>query len=560
MQPPLVPTSGRTVQPLNPGEMYLGEVAAGAEETLREAEAAVEDRKRHVKGLADGDWQTLYESEPLGLEDYLAAVRRIERIIQARRAGRETYEDAPVCWLADNFDRRLFAPSEEGWLSYLVAKHPGFMGRFSQAKSPPLLESTRTAHTLVAAPTKWGKTELLKALAAHYVGEPSSAVVVIDPHGDMARQMARWPELHRDGRMVFLSQSRGHGDKVASLNPFQATGSDADVFDLLASQIGEALSEMLPDAELSRRMGTAVRNCSRILLDVPGATLTDLRHMMKEANSPRTKELVEFAKHHHDEEMREYFTDKFPTQRMQITKDGIWDRLDDLLGNRSFRRWFCQKSTVDIREAIERRNFVLIDLSDMDWGCRKTGGRLIIAMLAGLGQVRLADPRIPRTPVHVFVDEANDFMGASVFRILQEMRKAGIHLTMAQQVAGQGLPSDARASLFQNTAIKLMGGPLTGDVARIVGTPRKGGAPLSAGEFWGVWGHGEAPFRLKVRRDLANHHEKTTEAAWVAVMREQLAAYYREAPKVLPAPEPSKPSEPRPHRQGYRKPTGRPME
>lgn len=559
------PTSkGNTVPSSHQGAMYLGEVSAGVAQTLEAARAAVDARSKYIQQLArecatDYErYDLLYLHDPLDFEEYTAILRRIDRILQAIRANRDTYEEPAAMWLAENFNRRAYTANESGWLSYLSAKHPAFFSKLQQVKPAALSESTRQKHTLIAAPNGWGKTELLKAPAHHYVASQSAAVVIIDPHGDMARQIAQWPELHKDGRMVFLRQAPSHGSLTASLNPFDTHGLPPHALGMLAEHIAGALSEMVPESELTPRMHTAVRNCARVLLDVPGATLQDLRHMMKDKALPRTKELIQTGQRHRDNELAEYFSDKFPTDRMTVSKDGIWDRMDDLLGDKGFRRWFCNPSTASLHDIIKRRQFLIMDISDLSGKARKTGGRLTLAMLAGIGSMRLADPRIGRTPVHVIVDEVNDLVGPSVLRILQEMRKAGIHLTMAQQVAGQGLSSDGRASLFQNTAVKLMGGPLSGDVARIIGAPRAGVAPLSPGEFWGVWGQENEPFRLTVRRDLAQHHEKTSPGAWDAVIRKQLADYYRNPPPppAPRAPEPAPQAAERPQAQPGRNAQG----
>ena len=53
--------------------------------------------------------------------------------------------------------------------------------------------------------TKTGKSELLKALCLNYVQQADYAsVLVLDPGGDMSRQIAQWPELIPQGRLLYL--------------------------------------------------------------------------------------------------------------------------------------------------------------------------------------------------------------------------------------------------------------------------------------------------------------------------------------------------------------------
>jgi hypothetical protein len=185
-------------------------------------------------------------------------------------------------------------------------------------------------------------------------------------------------------------------------------------------------------------------------------------------------------------------------------------------------------------------------LSAIPGQSRGIAGRLILAAIAGLGHQRIAKGG-QHTPVHVVIDEASELAGPSLMAVLQELRKASIHLTLAQQVEGYGFGSEAKSSLFRNTAVKLVSGRATSELARLMDIPDDSGNGLQKGEFWCQWGHGTEPLRLRVRNDLANFHTQTTDAAWNAEMERQLARYYRTLPIGAPLPPiPKAPTPPRP--------------
>ena len=169
-----------------------------------------------------------YRGDPLLLFlDYCQAVSRLPRIVRG--------EASPaLARLLDASERVQLTADFAGWLRYL-----GTQGPIDRAMQHPRYKRDGVFHAggleesaLVVAPRKWGKSELLKALVYHHVAapfdnDPAAAVVVLDPGGDLALQMARWPELSgpnrsRD-RLLYIEPDLRDGLTVG-LNPLDGSG------------------------------------------------------------------------------------------------------------------------------------------------------------------------------------------------------------------------------------------------------------------------------------------------------------------------------------------------
>lgn len=66
-------------------------------------------------------------------------------------------------------------------------------------------------------------------------------------------------------------------------------------------------------------------------------------------------------------------------------------------------------------------------------------------------------PERDRVPVHVFVDECQEFITPSIEVILEQARKYRVYLTLVQQSIGKGMSRELAELVMANTAVKAMG-------------------------------------------------------------------------------------------------------
>lgn len=426
----------------------------------------------------------------------------------------------------------------DGWMTYVFDRTPTLkdhIAKESMKKTFPV--KTREAHTLITAPSNWGKSELLKALIFHSLGDDTSAAVVLDPHGDLVNQIAQWPETLRNSRVIVLDSRLIPGFRFG-LNPLDANGLDNHGRSELAIQLSRAIGEIADD--LTTAMQTVSRNCIRFLLDVPGATLQDLATMLIQPpkkgetrpDHPRRLELMAQAEKH--PQLSEFFRYDFHSESFRVTKDALRNRLNNLFSLPAFSAVVNGQATINLDAALSGKSIILVNLAPVGTEGRTALGRLLLAMVAGIGYRRESIPRDRRTPVHVFIDEASTMIGPDFLRILTELRKFGIHLTMAQQLGGRGFDAEGKRELMNSTACKFIGGNLPGERKAQLGPEGAHLVDCKRGQFWVKWGE-LPPQLLKVRTNLANRHLKEGNEGLKEEFSGRIQRLYYQPDDILPA-------------------------
>lgn len=155
----------------------------------------------------------------------------------------------------------------------------------------------------------------------------------------------------------------------------------------------------------------------------------------------------------------DFFTNEYLGNHHKGTKASLLTKLNSLLGNTRFYNATVGKSTVDLTKEMDSKKLVLLNLSKGTLGEDATEaiGRFIVAQLTCMALKRQSQDKDKRVPVHVLIDECQNFIGKSTETILAEARKYGLHLTLAQQIVGQGMQDELKKIVLGNTDIKMIG-------------------------------------------------------------------------------------------------------
>ncbi len=507
------------------------------------------ERRRQIaftvtRGAPDGFAAESFSRVPLSFDDYSEAVRNHN---QWQRAIRREDDDGPRAYLPGNeaairvfvanFRRGRHTPDLPGWLTYLADLGLNVGGAMEQPVELP--EQTRQMHTLVAGRIGSGKSELLKALIHHHVAVSPSAVVVLDPHGDMARDVAQWPLFQGEARarLVYLEYDAAAG-RWPVINPLDVPHLNAHQRGDYGRQIAAILADALPEkAEFTPNMVTLIDFGCRVLFEHPGATLTDLRRLMSVPNPA----LLATARAHPNPEVADFFAGDFGQEIVKSAKQGLTYRLRHLLAMDAFRALTCGPSTVRLPELLDAGHVILVNLDSLGPAAGDAFGKLLVAQIFAHAMRR--GPNQTARPVHLFMDEAERMFTGTFIRMLQEARKRGLHVTFAQQTAGRGFEGTDKDSLFLNTAIKLQGaGDCPGRMRQALGLDPETLSGLFADAPFGVfackWGNQET-IKLTVRGDLA--HDRMPPEAFAALMAEQRKRYTTTLPSPAPGDPPAEP-------------------
>jgi energy-coupling factor transporter ATP-binding protein EcfA2 len=486
--------------------------------------------------------------------EFLEAVRRIvsirERLQKIENAERRRdfdrqYRDNPTFHaqhlaptphetrLAALFDPDRHTADWAGYVAYLAAVAAPLC-QFFYRRLPVLIpEDARKRHTYITGQSGSGKSELLKVLLNAYVrAEARVSLVLIDPHGDLAEQVARFPDVATSGRLVYVHPTLSPGH-TPTINPFELEDQSETAVHVMAEQIASVFGELMRKAghnALTGNMGALLIPCISTLL--------------------RRRSVVPAH--------RDFFHERFYEKQFESTKAALYTRIQSLLNSPVLYRLLVGPSTVKLEQAVNAGKIIVFALPKGGIGAETspTFGSFVLAMLQGLAIRRESVPESQRVPVHVFVDECQNFLSPSVQTILTESRKYGLHLTLAQQTFAQDMDRDLAAAVVGNTAVKFCG---MNDVKTLKPMDERMGVGLDAlqrlgvGQFF-VKVSGNTPaFKLFVPRLTA----AVKADAWEITKTVQLREYYR--PNATPAPQGhTEPSEARSGQNGPEAPPDRP--
>jgi hypothetical protein len=452
-----------------------------------------------------------------------------------------------------------FTKDYQGYLRYLLGVDPDLERvLLAEMERPRFIQETRDrrGHTLVTGASRSGKTELLKLLIHHYVRHPElGGVLVVDPHGDMAKQIARWQEFAGEGadRLVYLDIAEGmaRGGYVPALNPLVRGSAATDELATVAGQLADALVYFGGEGEgLTAQMERVAGFSLQVMLELGGKNLIDLMRGLtppkdrKDKNARKAApDFVEFGRRHPIDAIRYFFEDDWDSDSYLSTRDALKRRLSNYFRYPKFWQAMVAPDPIDLEALLSAGKVVVVNCGFED----KAGdavGRFILAQVAAIGRRRLDNERIPRAPVHVFVDEATQLMAPPFVKILERFAKSRIWLTMGQQGAGDGVERGQVGRVIRNTNLKFLGrSGNVGELAKMLGLPRDGLPILKQGDFI-VTKAGEEQTLMLLQTlnpsPLADNGNAMTEAEFDQVMGDQLARYYRRAAEPgrveLPAP------------------------
>jgi DNA helicase HerA-like ATPase len=487
----MVPNSARhaggTVAATKDGELLLGFAAwrdnpAAASRALSALEKEIRDDWRGCLDKRLGEPVPLHLAKRPGelvrdlfTEEELFALKGMERLatfeefeLVARnwqRYAKDYFERNPSTLQATSTDnviaysrREEVKPSHDSYLDYLCRQsHMIKMAveQYTRGLDVRISIADLRRHAYIVAGTGGGKTELLKVLA-HQLAGTDAGVLVIDPHGALAEDVAHF-EYFADNwrdRLVYLDAS-DHKARPC-INPFDGLAESAvrDEAGELASALQELLEERDTTASGSTlNMRLMVKNCVRVLLRT---SAPDLRELYRFMNDSDNGDLVDLGKRSENEMLASYFAADFVAKERGTTKTAVRARLQEILdGDRM--HLFCGPATVDVEKCLDAGRVVVMNLGGVDAGTSEAVGRFMMARLFSMAKRRGAERAGERRPVFVIADEAHLYLSRSAGEILAQARKFGVHLIAAQQSVDQGNDPEVQKLLMTQSAVKLVG-------------------------------------------------------------------------------------------------------
>lgn len=393
-------------------------------------------------------------------------------------------------------------------------------------------EKNREKHTYITAASGHGKSVTLETLFNHYLTHNTdTAVILLDPHGDLAASCARLLPNKDSSRLVYIKPSHDR-NTTPTLNPFDLPSKEWDTINKASDALIEVFKEVMQadgeGATFTPQMVTILKPCISTLLHMDNTGFVDLMRFLDD-DPESYNPYLDYAKKVLTNPVQLDALEKdFMKVSFNPSKLGVKTKIRNLLNDDYFFNFLVGKSTINLKEQIDRKAVIVFDLSDLTEKSKDAIGRFIMANITTLAKSRGNQPYEHRTPIHLLVDECQKFVSQSMESILTETRKFRLHGTFAQQFTGQGMDSQMKKAIIGNSAVKITGNNGMSDLkimAAETGVTVEEMQTLDVGEFFIQSGKGKSC--VKVKMPFLEGDSKMTESEWKIVMDEQVDKYYR---------------------------------
>lgn len=434
-----------------------------------------------------------------------------------------------------------YEKSYSGYAHYLTENNPATAPFLSRRHKIPVREKQRQLHTYITGGTGSGKSEVIKSFIWHYlVRNKSTGIVLLTPHGKVAKEVANfWVNIEND-RLVYLSPDLDP-KYCPCINPFDIEGksklSDREA-ENYAEEFRAVFQELLQDV-FTEQMNALLKNILPVLIKYPSSSIHDLLDFLSTTDTKASKYIEYANKHFSNRSMLEFLNGQFVMDKSyKRTKSAMQTRLHSMFSTTLMQNFMLGRSTINLEKLINERKMIVFDISKgncpQEWDII---GKLIIAQVKIIAFRREKIPENERVPCHLFIDEFQNYITPSIQEILEESRKYKLYLTMAQQTAGAKMSKDLFRSILGNTGIKITG--RNGDIETLNTLARSTGADveqlkteLATGRFsvWRTALTGEAqrpPVVVSMPTNTLDNSAGMNETQWVMLTKGLLSHYYK---------------------------------
>ncbi|MEO5949873.1 MAG: type IV secretion system DNA-binding domain-containing protein [Candidatus Saccharimonadales bacterium] len=309
-----------------------------------------------------------------------------------------------------------------------------------------MTRAERERHMYIIGGTGNGKTTMIQYMIMQDI-ENGKGLAIIDPHGDMAKEVAsRIPE-HRVRDVIYFNPddlSYPIGMNLLELNE-ELEGDDLlREKDIITESVVSIFRKIFSNDDTGgHRIEYVLRNATQTALTVKNATLFTIYDLLNDGRYRRNVTATL-----EDENLQKFWRNEFGKagnfQQVKMAA-GITSKVGRFLFSATAKGILEQpKSTIDFDMIMDEGKILICNFSKGMIG-EDTSELLGIAVLAKLQLASLRRARIKNTdrrPFYLYVDEFQNFATMSFVQMLSESRKYKLFLTMAEQSTSQQSDKD----------------------------------------------------------------------------------------------------------------------
>lgn len=304
----------------------------------------------------------------------------------------------------------------------------------------------RTGHIHMIGRMGTGKSNLMEHTIMDDILR-SEGVAVYDPHGDLVqRLLSLIPEEHAN-RVIYFEP--GNPDWVPLWNPLvRVPGLDIG---RMADDLIGALKSLVEG--WGDRMEHILRHCILALLHLTGSSLLDITDILRrdsEESKVIRRLILEVVENEEARRFWEHDFEDYHTYDLGPAKH----KLSKLLAASPVSLMLSQPhSAFNFQRVMDDGMIFLANLSNLGTEVRGVLGGLLLTAKHSAALARSQVPPERRRPFHIFLDEAHQFITASLEDMIVETRKYNVSLTLAHQYLRQFSSAKADAISSVGTVI-----------------------------------------------------------------------------------------------------------
>jgi len=302
----------------------------------------------------------------------------------------------------------------------------------------------RLLHSYCIGKTGTGKSTLLQNMIIDDMRK-GRGVAVVDPHGDLIRDVLEFVPQERIDDVVYFSPAER--DFPVAFNPLESV--DPDMKNIVASGVVGIFKKIFGDS-WGPRLEYILRNTILGLLDYKDATMLGINRILVDAQYRR--KIVSEIK---DPIIRDFFINEYERYDQKFRTEAIapiQNKVGQFLSSSTIRNIVGQpKSSIDIRDIMDNEKIFFLDLSIGKIGEDNSAllGAMMITKMQLAAMSRAGLEKEKRIPFYLYVDEFQNFATDSFAVILSEARKYGLSIVMTNQYIAQ-MPEEVAHAVFGN--------------------------------------------------------------------------------------------------------------
>lgn len=296
----------------------------------------------------------------------------------------------------------------------------------------------RQKHMYVIGKTGMGKTTLLtNAIFQDMVN--GKGICVLDPHGDMVKELLRIVPKNRIKDVIYFDPSdREFPLGLNILSPGITFANKEDADEWITSSVLTIFAKLTSKEYWGPRMEHILQNACLTALQTPNPSLYTLQRLLTEKSYQQ-----QVASTLKDPVLKQFWQKEFKllgTMQLSSVTAPLTQRLGHFITTKMSRHILLQgKSTISTQEIMDQGKILLVNLSKGDLGEDQSFffGTLITSLIWMAAYQRTKIPESKRRDFFVYVDEFQNFATHNFAEIMSEGRKFHISLIPSHQSIAQ---------------------------------------------------------------------------------------------------------------------------